>query len=329
MDYAVGHATAQPIGDDVVMRTAVVHDDSAYANPAPSLSPAEIEHFKREGYIVKRRLLTDARVFEQIVEHLWANVPRDIVRRDDPATWLDAPHTRWTSDDADAVGLLTENGNWKMRSRGTTGIGTEPFLVDELANHPNMLATVEAFLGEPPRRTQRVRGIYAVFPCPPGAERRFGAHTDYQAAQLAAMVIVDDIAPQGGGFTLWPGSHRRMHPHWDFVQGTQISDEKREGFRRARDAVLRDIVPVEFTGQAGDVVFWHPRAVHSAGINRTAESSPAVRLIVPCDYQKDGRTYLDDEEFGPGKGFQWWVDTRNIVEDVPATPANMWHDFAI
>ena len=54
-----------------------------------------------------------------------------------------------------------------------------------------------------------------------------------------------------------------------------------------------------------------------------------MRLIVPCDFERAGLTYFDDDEYGPGEKFQWWVDTRNFREDVPATEDNIWHNWAV
>ena len=184
-------------------------------------------------------------------------MPRDVLLRDDPATWLDSPDAKWRKDDIPRVGRLIYD-NWKMRSPGPNGVGTESFLVEGIANHPNMIALAEAFFDAPIKPPRRVRGIYAVLPKPSSAPGRLGPHADYMAAELSAMVMIHEVLPRTGGFTLWPGSHLRLHPHWDTVHGGTIADDRREGFREARDGVLRDITPVEFTGQAGDVVIWHP-----------------------------------------------------------------------
>ncbi len=70
--------------------------------------------------------------------------------------------------------------------------------------------------------------------------------------------------------------------------------------------------------------------MHSAGINRSADrAAPRVRVIVPCDYERADRTHFDDMDFGPGARYQWWIDTRNFVEDVAPTEDNMWRDWAI
>ena len=221
-------------------------------------------------------------------------------------------------------------GNWKMRSRGEHGIGTQDFLVERIANHSNMLKLAAQLLGNEVVRSRRVRGIYGVFPQPRAARWGLGPHGDYMASQLSAMVFADDIPAHCGGFTVWPGSHIQMHLHWDNVHGSIISEDKVESYPQARDHVLRAIRPVEFSGAAGDVVFWHPRMIHSAGVNHSLEEgNPMVRVIVPCDYQRVGLSYFDDLNYGPGPAYQYWVDTRNFREDVQSSPQNMWSDWAI
>ena len=328
-DSLLGHASGQPKAPEIVVREPVVFEDPDCVTPGPTLSAAEIAHFKEQGFIVKRGLIDDPDVFTEIVDYLWTNVPRQILRRDAPATWLDAPEEKWDDEDVPRVGRLA-HGNWKMRSPGPRGVGTEGFLVEGIANHPNMIAMARAFLGTPIKPPRRVRGIYAVLPKSPEAPGRLGPHADNMAAELSAMVLVHEIRARNGGFTLWPGSHLRLHPHWDTVHGGIISEHRQEGFREARDAVLRDITPVEFTGTAGDVVFWHPRTVHSAGVNYSAEGDqPTVRVVVPCDYQRANMTYFDDEEYGPGEKYQWWVDTRNYREDIPTTEDNICTGWAV
>ncbi len=328
-DYKAGHPASLPITSDIARPAPVPFEDPAAFSKAPAVNADEAAHFKSQGFIVKRGLLDNPAVFDQIIDHIWHNVPRNIMRREDPKTWIGAPEDQWTEEDSLQVGMLARN-NWKMRSKGPEGIGTEPFLTDGIVNHPNMLKVAEALMGGTATRARRVRGVYSVFPSKPGAENRYGPHTDYMAAHLSAMVIADEIAPRCGGFVLWPGSHLRLHPYWRTVHGSEMAPDQAEPFRDAREAILRDTTPVEFTGAAGDVIFWHPRTLHSAGINQSAEwGKPMVRVIIPCDFQRAGRHYRDDPQFGPGEDFQWWIDTRNCAEDVPATADNMWEDWGI
>ena len=327
MDYNLGHGTTAAVAEDVRLDGAIPFDPPDFTNGDVSLQPREIEFFKSEGFLFKRGLLEEPDTFRQVVDHFWAQVPRGLLDRHDPATWIDIPDGAWTDEDAVTVGRL-HKGNWKARSRG--GIGTEAFLVDGIANHPHMRTVAAAFLGGPIKRAERVRGIYAIFPHPPETAQPLGPHADYMAAQLAAMVFVDEIPPGCGGFTVWPGSHHRLHPHWDTVHGGTMAEERKPGFQAARDDVLRNITPVEFSGRAGDVVFWHPRILHSGGINQSAtRGDPVCRLIVPCDYQRDGTTRWDDLDYGPGPDYQWWVDTRNFREDPPTTAENLFAGWPI
>lgn len=312
------------MAEDVVIRDPQVFVDPDFTNGEPTLSEAEVAFFKKHGFIVKRGFLDENQTFERIVDYVWGNVPREILKRDDSRTWPGAPHGQWTEEDAEKAGLFG-GGTWKMRSRD--GIGTEPFFLDKIGNHPRMQKLVSLFIGEPVKRLKRVRGVYVVFPKPPDSEGRLAPHADHTAADLSAMVFVDEVPPNCGGFTIWPGSHHVVHPHSDTAHGP-IGPDRAEAYAPARDDALRETTPVEFSGNAGDVIFWHPRLLHSGGINHSADQEqPVPRLIVPCDYQREDRTFFDDLVNGPGPNHQWWIDTRNFHEDVPSTPDNIWDEW--
>ncbi|MEM7365109.1 MAG: phytanoyl-CoA dioxygenase family protein [Pseudomonadota bacterium] len=290
------------------------------------VSEEEIDQFKRDGFFVKRGLIATQEV-EPAIQLFWDNVPRAIIQRDDPDSWLDKPHRKWTEEDVPKVGLL-QRGSWKQRSHGPKGQGTHPTLLNATVRHPHMMAVAEQLLGGPLREPKRVRGIYAILPQPPGVKGGLGPHSDDQASQLSAMVILDNTPPHCGGFTLWPGSHLRLHWHTTF--GSHMAADQKEAFQSEIRTIVETITPVEFSGNAGDVVFWHPRMVHSAGVNESLSThhKPVVRLAVPVDYQNDRNyTFYEDEERGPGEKVQWWVDTRCFKEDVPPTADNMWDAY--
>ena len=325
MDNNIGRARTPKLAEDVVIREPQVFVDPEFTNGDPTLGEREVAFFKENGFIIKRGLLDEKETFERIVDYVWENVPRGILMRDDPQTWPGAPHGKWTEEDAENLGLFI-SGAWKMRSRD--GIGTEAFFLERIANNPRMRSLVASFIGDPVKRAQRVRGVYGVFPIPPGSAGRLSPHADHTAAQLSAMVFVDEVPPGCGGFTIWPGSHHMVHPYCDTTYGGTISPDRADEYAQLRDAAVSDITPMEFPGNAGDVIFWHPRLLHSGGINRSADHDrPVLRLIVPCDYQRDGVTFFDDPVDGPGQNHQWWVDTRNFREDVPPTTDNIWHGW--
>jgi hypothetical protein len=326
VDYNTGHATSQAIDASVSVKEAVAYTDLVAAM-GTGLNRQEVDFFKRNGYLVKRGVIRDDQLFANVVDHLWANVPRDILVRDDPDSWLNSPHKQWTEFDHAKVGLL-HNGNWKMRSAAR--IGKELFLVEGIARHPSMLRVVEQFIGRPLKSLNRVRGVYAILPKPQHVTGVLGPHSDYAAGQLGAMVVAGEMPAGSGGFTVWPGSHIRLHESWDTCFGSSITDSRVRAYRKRRDEILSDTVPVETHGHPGDVIFWHHRLLHSAGINRTADAGcPIVRIIVPCDYQRGDKSFFDDNEYGPSEKYQWWIDTRNYREDVAPTATNLWAEWSI
>ena len=80
------------------------------------------------------------------------------------------------------------------------------------------------------------------------------------------------------------------------------------------------------------MVYWHPRLVHSPGINRTGTTAnPTVRQAVICEWQRagPGRTLISHANSNPGPKFQFWIDTRHWEEDTEApTPENVWDGWA-
>lgn len=291
------------------------------------LSGAEIAHFKREGFIVKRGLIQNQESLKSVVDYVWKNVPTGVLDRHNTATWLDEPSKRWPIDSINTIGVL-HGTNWKMRSKFQ--IGREPLLLDVSANDPSVREIVGAFLGSSIAETLRVRGVYVVLPKPTQDMGKLGPHVDHAASQVCAMVLVDRIRPQMGGFTVWPRSHVRLHPYWQSCFGAQFEPSMKEQFDDEFKAILQDTPPVEFVGEAGDVVFWHPRLIHSAGVNYSAESNdPRIRYVIPCDFQQTGFTFYDDDDLGPGMTHQWWVDTRNYREDPKPTHSNIWDQWVI
>ena len=265
--------------------------------------------------------------FKHIVDYAWETVPDGVMARDNPSSWSDEPHKRWPMSEAARIGVL-QNATWKMRSPHV--YGRESALLDTTANHPLVRTVVRQFLGNQLECAKRVRGIYLVLPKLPESKGRLGPHVDHSAAQLSAMVLIDEIPARIGAFTVWPGSHLRLHRFWTSCQGAHFNQRVKSEFDEEFKAILSDTVPVEFVGEAGDVVFWHPRLIHSAGVNYSAETSnPRIRFAIPCDFQKSGYTFYDDDDLGPGSRHQWWVDTRHFREDPAPTLTNMWDDWCI
>ena len=146
--------------------------------------------------------------------------------------------------------------------------------------------------------------------------------------------------------------------------GAGMEDE----YAAALADIIRTVPPVEIVGEAGDVVLWHQRSespferastsheataqplltvwrgrrgmcwccavVHSGGVNRTADrpaalGGPAIRVVVACDFQKDGLTLIEGPQTKPGPNHWWWVHARQFEEDRFLDADHMWEDWGI
>ena len=79
---------------------------------------------------------------------------------------------------------------------------------------------------------------------------------------------------------------------------------------------------------------WCCAVVHSGGVNRTADrpaalGGPAIRVVVACDFQKDGLTLIEGPQTKPGPNHWWWVHARQFEEDRFLDAEHMWEDWGI
>jgi ectoine hydroxylase-related dioxygenase (phytanoyl-CoA dioxygenase family) len=151
----------------------------------------------------------------------------------------------------------------------------ERWLYDLTAGNGDVVAAVADLIGEPVE-PEYVRGLYPVFPTHP---RPTKGHCDRHKFQVGVVLYLSDVLPQGGGFTVWPGSHYVMAKH----QCTLGGDDRTETFDAALAEVGASMRPVEVTGPVGTLVLWHQRLAHTAGIN----TRPAVRHATLCDFKND------------------------------------------
>ena len=86
---------------------------------------------------------------------------------------------------------------------------------------------------------------------------------EYLPFTIACAVYFDTVEPRGGGFTVWPGSHRRTERYFqDHTYGDYI----------AGDDVLASLDPGpahEITGPAGTLVLWHHNIIHGPAPNHS------------------------------------------------------------
>ena len=314
----------------------VVFEPPALADSAVGLSSAEVDFFVEHGFLVKKRLLS-ANAVDAAMERIWAHLldrapialePDWRLRRDDPATWL---NPRWAPMPPTPKAGPHE-GRQRIAIHGATiklhDLGAADYIVDLVPNNPRVRRLAEALLGDL-RPSFRTRGVYAVFPqresAPDGLSeeervvRALGPHTDRVCQQLNVCAYLGDVPPRGGGFTLYPGSHRILFRAHQFAANWS----PRADFRSAMHRVLRDIQPLEVPGEKGDVIFWHGRTVHSAG----AHFGRNIRWAVFADFTQH-RPTLDDDAHRAAGLYEWFKDAELFRDDDAVDEdSDMWKSW--
>ena len=245
-----------------------------------ALTVEQVNFFRDNGYLVLRNVL-DPALMAQTRDAWWDAAPPEL-KRDEPDSWVDAfPDSHFT---------------WKYRDRSY-----EPWMIELLYGNPKLQAVAKQEIGPNLKQPERIRGIYCVFPDTDETARPAYFHVDAHAFHLGVVGYVDDVPPDGGAFTIWPGSHKQFYPTFKTAYTFNPLEEKKE--YRDTDAwrAVLQIEPVYTYGSAGDVVLWHHRMGHGAGHNRSRQ----VRQAVLYDFC---RADLDD------------------VQDEPP-PADMWRDW--
>ena len=311
--------------------------------PLTALSPEALSFFKRFGYLILRGAV-DRQLCARAVDLMWETAPASI-QRDDPATWKPI-----AADEASDDTLLVKQGTrWQMRTAGT-----QADLI-ALAYGPQLVSWAEQLLGEGTLRAPRVggtpmgswgaawpggpvdpqmgegvRGIYATLPSAPGGGGEDHMHTDGHPFHLGLVCLLADNPPDGGAFKVWPGSHARFYPlfqtqydqpripyypHLPSYKGIAYPPAYLAEVAR----VEADTPPVDCHGQAGDVVLWHHRLGHMAGLNTA--SPPTIRQALLYDFCKSD---LDSTRSDPPQADMW----RDWSAELRAADAPICEAFA-
>ena len=173
---------------------------------------------------------------------------------------------------------------------------------------------------------QGTRGLYCTLPNSPspGPEYR-GAHSDgacYGRWRLQMSAYIDDLPPNSGGFTIWPGSHSRIwREQWEaFLEGEKHTD-KHLAERKAggyNDPVIQrikvDTQPFDCHGPAGTVVLWHTKILHMAGQN---QSTDVIRQATIYGFLKTPASLPDPLVVDNTNGDIWrdWSDEVRAIDE--------------
>ncbi|MFB6173722.1 MAG: phytanoyl-CoA dioxygenase family protein [Halobacteriales archaeon] len=275
-----------------------------------ALSDRQHRSFKRNGFLVLRDALDRDRV-ETARDLLWDAIPED---RDDPGSWVER--------DGDHDEILHRGSDSRTAERLADVAPFEALFREVYPYAEALVGEgVLAPPGDPPMEyclhgghllASREGGgsvvdhdgaIGPILQYPEGLRDDLAAPFDYREAwhvdgatgpyavgadvtylpfTIACAVYFDDVGPRGGGFTVWPGSHRRTEAYF--------AEHEYDDYASADRDVLADLEPgpaLEITGGAGTLVLWHHNVIHGAAPNH----SERIRM---AGFQRIARTDMAD-----------------------------------
>ena len=241
------------------------------------LTSEEIRFFRDEGYVIKRKVL-DETLMVRAREQLWKNTPSEI-KRNDPDTWV-GPIRRYKKENTTLAVDTSNERNFNTPDNGGEfgwyyrSIGRETWMVQMLLTNCEIWSMAEQLLGkESIAVPTRIRGIYCRLPEPNNGDQSIGdhCHTDRHNFHLGVVGYIDDVPPDGGGFTVWPKSHSVFY----YRHKTEHGDERTDEYQATLESTRKDF-PVECYGLAGDIIFWHHRLAHGVGYNHSKSIRKAV-----------------------------------------------------
>ena len=315
-------------------KLSVVFEMPDLTRPDEVVSEAEKDFFCEHGFLVKRRLLDPDKMetsLDRIWTHLIAKVPVKkgstwTLSRDDASTWKDPQWAEMSPHPIDGPFQGRHPIAHLRRVVKLHDLGNEDFILDLLPNDPCVRKVAESLLGPDLRVSTRIRGVYVVFPSESvpegGLEDQagfLGPHTDQVCQQLNACGYLDDVNPRNGGFTIYPGSHKRMFQAHRY----EANWSPLKSFRDTLQDVAETIEPYEIVAEKGSVVFWHGRAVHSVGIHLGAD----IRWALFADFTQN-RPVLTDDEHKDVDQYEWFKDAKLFRSDVPVGD-DMWRSWRL
>lgn len=258
------------------------------------LTESELRFFRDNGFLVKRNVLNEELVAKAL-DVFWESAPTPM-ERDDPDSWFGPFREEHKIDD----GLSYRGGfRWNFRE-----IGTEPWMMKLVPEDPNIVGMASQLLGPDLSPPKRVRGIYTTLPSRDKTPLQNHLHVDQHPFNLGVVAYLGTVGPMGGGFRVWPTSHRWFYSRYE----TRYEGDRPEEYMEVR-TFFETQPSVECTGEAGDIVFWHHRLAHMAGHNQSND----IRLAVLYDFKRVGIEAVGNE---PPHGNMWrdWPGCYNLAD---------------
>lgn len=241
------------------------------------LTTDEMRFFKANGYLIKRGIMNHS-LMKKARDRFWDDPPA-CLKKDDSNTWPGPLPEEYQSKDE---GNYRNDYHWKYRR-----LNKEQWLIEMIATQPEIFHIAEDLLGVDQLAVpENVRGIYGVLPYGNRPRPVARCHCDGHPFHLGVVGYIEDVKPNGGGFCVWPRSHKKFYH--TFATGYLADTNK------SHSIILEEVnqeIPTECFGLAGDVIFWHHRLGHMAGQNYSKQ----IRQAVLSDFCKKDIEFVKNQ----------------------------------
>lgn len=226
----------------------------------------QIEFFRENGYLFKRNIL-DTSLIEKCLDHYWESAPEGF-HRNDPNTWRGMiSQNAFTRE-----GIHHQDYDWKDFTLKDTLYGRS--LIVENASIIEAVSALAPF----PIQRSHTRGIFGVLPGSAGRPFHIDGPRVYPFIGVTGLLA--DSSLNAGCFTFYPKSHHRVSELIENGTLDVLKNKSQDMYKMDlwKDALIED--PVQFTGSAGDIVFWHDSLVHQY----THNLSNDIRIAMFVDF---------------------------------------------
>ena len=226
-------------------------------------------HFESDGFLVKRRVIPQT-ACQKVIDFIFRDAPKRLVYgAPESYKGFSPEETRKVKDPENGEIMIWRIGQrWRERR-----IRFEEWVWTEIINHPAIRQTVEALIG-PVHEPNNVltfggqlgsdlRGVYANLPGAQGGQ----IHIDRHPFDCGMVILLDDVPPNCGCFSVYPGTQQQFPKETRDLDAAQIETLP---------------PPFVFHGQAGDTIFWDSKLAHQEQPN----TSKQLRLTLFHDWVK-------------------------------------------
>lgn len=230
------------------------------------ITQKEIQFFNENGYLIQRNVL-DKALIAQCLDHYWKSAPEGF-HRSDPTTWRGLLSNNAFTEE----GIHHQDYDWKDFTLKDTPCGRS--LIVENASIIEAVSALAPF----PIQRSHTRGIFGVLPGSAG--RPFHIDGPRVLPFIGVTGLLADSSLNAGCFTFYPKSHHRVSELIENGTLDVLKNKSQDMYKMDlwKDALIED--PVQFTGRAGDIVFWHDSLVHQY----THNLSNDIRIAMFVDF---------------------------------------------